>query len=414
MSVQHSVNIQLKLSGDQQLKFLEELVSLLHQDNNEPEAPHLPDARPVDSALGNQGQRTDSYPRSDTPPRYALHGRDSVQQLVQTELTSPEVNSEEASLSPSNASGPRFSHMPHPPRYPPPQRSAPHLHRTLRPSIHLKRCPSIDIDPHLYLNEAELMIVSSNSWQSRHTPRELSSVFGAGYGSSLGESGNEAGKDMSKSQYWLESGEYRLQEWLRKKDRECLLKKRKQREIRRREHRRVQAEAARRTEREDEARAAYQEWLQKKRVNKKSLKIQNQPTATITTQANETCYEEQNGTPTKQPDRSLQRRPSGARSFIRKSPVARQPTGVQLAPSKQVQCTPRKSITAIKVVSRAKRVRQARETATKDGTECDESLPEDLQQIAKGLRKMRLQQKDYSKRHVYTGLSVKHKTRSRS
>ena len=431
------MNIQLQLGGDQQLKFLEELVSLLHQSNNsngnEPEAPALTATRPAvnSSTLGN-GQRSDS----NTPPRHVLRGSDSVRhvQISRSELTSPigshstvhaaSTSTEEASPSACSASGPRFPH-PHPPSYPPPQRTAPPY---VRPSSHLKKYPSIDVDvdPHLYLNEAELAIISSNSWQLdlQHSPRELSSVLSPGYGSSLGdssnlqhsprvlssvlspgsslgESRNEAGPgtEVFKSRYWLrENGEHCLQEWLRKKDGEYLLKKRKVREIRRREHRKEQAEAARRTEREDKARAAYQKWLLKKTAE--GVKVENRPTV---------HREEQNPTTVKQQHRSLQRRPHRVRTSPSPSPVARQPTGVSPTPKtasiKQdlVHRVPRKRPTFeewLQCKDKDKPSKRAIKYA-------DKSLPEDLQQIAKGLRKLRLQRKEYSKRHVYTGMSLK-------
>lgn len=402
MSLPHSVNIQLQLSGDQQLKFLEELVSLLHQrdsSGNEPEVPDLATTRPASGPLGGCCQ-------SDTPPRHVLRGRDSVQhlQISRIEFTSPSVShssvhdgaastsTEEASLSPCSASGPRFPH-PHPPSYPPPQRTTPPF---VRPSSHLKKHPSVrDGDPHLYLNEAELAIISSNTWQLQHSPRELSSVLSPGYGSSSGESSNEAdpGTDVSKSRYWLRgNSEHRLQEWLRKKDMEYLLKRRKEREIRKRENRKEQAEAVRRTEREDKARAAYQVWLQRKTAE---VKVESKPTD---------HHEEQNPSTIKQQCRSLQRRPHRARTSS-SSQVARQPTGVSSTPntasSKQVRHMPRKGATFEEWL-------QCKDKLSKCAvTNADKSLPEDLQHIVKGLRKLRLQHKEYSKRHVYTGMSSK-------
>lgn len=407
----HSVNIHLKLSGEQQLKFLEEVISLLHCDPG-----------------GDSSSDGTASVGAHHSPRHFEHKTNSARATQESQTSEEHLqrcrSSELLHLKgiPSSypTSAKSFSDfrphrsksiLPRPPSSSPPPQSASRFHRArrvVRPPLqkqHSIDADHLEIDPYLYLNEAELALISSqqtpslSSWTSPHALYNSSWLFSRR--SSRSELADE--RHMHKSECWLkESDRHQLQEWLSKKDRECYLKKKEKLRQQKQKQKQREIEADRARERAEQAKEAYRQWLEKKQANYKKMKT---PSLEIHTPLRRTVSQVQS------------KRQKGLCNPVQKrfpvpgiNPITTLARKKKALPLRE-QAQPVHSTLPVKQRTSFEEWLQAKnkeKRAVKRRTK-SETPPKDLQRIAKDMQKVRLQQKEYSKKHVDTGI-VKHRT----
>lgn len=418
----YPVNIQLKLSDREQLKFLEEIISLLHvhQDKEGLES---------NLAMGV------TPPVTPVPQRYSpcvseeeMEGRWNASSKMVTALkdtTLPSFDSTPRSLNHTSFEVGSSIFPPHPPTTHPPasaSSSSVKFRRIIRPQpqklvsqvrpssevglthemtqIHTDSI-GFELRPQHYLNEAELALISSQQPLSFSQSGNIHSYFVPKSNDSDFKFGREATPLHIKSEYWLkETNEQRLQEWLLKKDRDCLLQRKRDLKRRQLERRERAAKAAQASEKAEQAKVAYQTWLDGKReenrrqrlARKRSVSVQPMPEKSAALHS-----EIQPRPPNSAP-------PQSSRSIIRKLiKTSKQKPKVSVPltnQQKKISKTTSKRLTFKEWIQ----LKEKEKASKKTKDERTGQLPEDLQKIARGMRKLRLQHKDYSKRHVDSGL----------
>ena len=374
-----SVNIHLKLSGTQQLRFLEELVSMLHSngDIGEASAVHKDD---VDLAVDDL-HKDDTNERglgAEQMFRTAKHdGNTQNTKAFQHSCEDPIMIPPSSRIVSHNERSPLFSNFifPHPSSSAPPDKSAPRFQRARR----VRRC-SVEVDPSLYLNDAELALVSTESpilqaplWSVLRRSEEF-----------------EKGGNSHKSDYWLkESSGYLQQQWLKEKDRACLLQRQEELKKRRKEHRECEEEAAKARERAEVARKAYGSWLQRKRAE-----LRKQKKAATFASPQDQIIDKPTYSSTQK--RSLSRSSSAPRKIRHYNNSPPTPT-----------FSPQQKASASKKKVTFEEWLQLKDSKRRSKNRTDQSVPEDLQMVAREMRKMRLQQKEYSKKRVDSGIAKK-------
>ena len=419
----YPVNIQLKLSDREQLKFLEEIISLLHvhQDKEGLES---------NLAMGV------TPPVTPVPQRYSpcvseeeMEGRWNASSKMVTALkdtTLPSFDSTPRSLNHTSFEVGSSIFPPHPPTTHPPasaSSSSVKFRRIIRPQpqklvsqvrpssevglthemtqIHTDSI-GFELRPQHYLNEAELALISSQQPLSFSQSGNIHSYFVPKSNDSDFKFGRREATPLHiKSEYWLkETNEQRLQEWLLKKDRDCLLQRKRDLKRRQLERRERAAKAAQASEKAEQAKVAYQTWLDGKReenrrqrlARKRSVSVQPMPEKSAALHS-----EIQPRPPNSAP-------PQSSRSIIRKLiKTSKQKPKVSVPltnQQKKISKTTSKRLTFKEWIQ----LKEKEKASKKTKDERTGQLPEDLQKIARGMRKLRLQHKDYSKRHVDSGL----------
>lgn len=420
----YPVNIQLKLSDREQLKFLEEIISLLHvhQDREGLES---------NLAMGV------TPPMTHVPNRYSpcvseeeMEGRWNASSNVMTALkdtTLPSFDSTPRSLNHTSFEDGSSIFPPHPPTtHPPPSASSSSvkfrriirpqpqkLVSQVRPSSEVslthettqKHTDSIEFElrPQHYLNEAELALISSQHPLSFSQSGNIHSYFVPKSSESDFKFGRREATPLHiKSEYWLkETNEQHLQEWLLKKDRDCLLQRKRDLKRRQLKCRERAAKAAQASEKAEQAKVAYQKWLDGKRAEnrrqrstrKRSVSVQPMPEKSAALHS-----EIQPRPPNSAPPQS---------SIIRRLIKASKQTPKVSVPLTNQQNKTSKTTSKRLTFKEWIQLKEKEKASKKTKVVMDEGtgqLPEDLQKIARGMRKLRLQHKDYSKRHVDSGL----------
>lgn len=379
-----SVNVHLKLTGEQQLSLLEELLALLHHDREE-EA--TKDDAKEDHSRALRLQFSTSRPAA--PVAQTNNGLEPAA----GDTVVPLVPLPPTSAPPDNA-----------------RRRVQRAGRTIHGRTKRRSRPvDIDVDPHLYLNEAEITLLSLSSRASirpAHSDPDVSQQlspqshfqrrFAADSRSCSASGQTRMGQDKRKSGFWLQSSVSTLtQSWLRQKNEEFFLKRRNEQRERREKRRMTRERSLRESERREEARSAYDSWLQQKRAEEKAKKTKT----AVEDKRYSSQFQSHHPTPTAAP-------PTGAQS-MRARPL-RKPAQQHGQPESYPLSVAAPTAAATTIIKRQisfdewarQKARKSRHSVQRDTSN---DLPEDLQAIVKGVRKLRLQQKESSKKHVDTG-----------
>lgn len=146
--------------------------------------------------------------------------------------------------------------------------------RTLHTQSGANRAEREVIDPRMYLNEAELALLSAQ--RSPDLPDGSNAI-------SRAHANPRAKRETTQSSFWIrESSEDQLAEWLQRKERERCEKKRQEVQKQREEMREQEAKAMQQRERKELASVAYESWLRKKRVYLQEEKRGNLRTTQLT------------------------------------------------------------------------------------------------------------------------------------
>lgn len=415
----YPVNIQLKLGGTEQLKFLEEIISLLHVDQD------------------SEGLESNLAPATDVPRRYSpcvseeeMESRWNASSNVVTALKDTTLSSFDTT--PRSLNHTSFedgsSIFPHPPTTHPPSStsSSVKFRRVIRPQPQKlvsqvrptsevgltrettqKHTDSIELElrPQHYLNEAELALIRSQQPLSfSQSGKMMNSFLVPKSTESDFKFGRREASPLHRSEYWLkDTNEQHLQEWLLKKDRDCLLQRKKDLKRHQLERKERAAKAAQVNEKAKQAKVAYQTWLDGKRAEERRRRLTRKRSVSVQPilQRNTALHSGIQPRPPNSapPQSSIIRRPIKASNKQRLKvsvPLTNQQNKTSKTTSKRL---------TFKDWIQLKEKEKASKKAKNQGSS---QLPEDLQKIARGVRKLRLQQKDYSKRHVDSGLPKHH------
>ncbi len=365
----HSVNLHLKLSGEQQLRFLEELVSLLHHDEE------------GGTAGASNGNLT---PEEGSPHSNCLQLRAANSESSQI-CSSTATQTGKCLGSEARATAPL---VPHPPTSAPPTPTR-HTRRAGRRTLRHTR---IEVNPHLYLNEAELALLSVPS----QTPDQSTSAVNnpdtwPNPSLTLSSQSNfprtlatteasvldqwQTDQQLRKSGFWLRDTEaHFVQSWLRRKNREYHLKRRSDRKQRREEQKQLKERALREVEKAEEARRAYDRWLQQKRTEKTA---QRPKTAAQKDPPSQTHHQ------LPQPVRRA------ATTQTVKAPKPATLHSLQSAQQQTHSTSASPASAAKRQISFEEWVQlKSRQTKQVKHRDVSNDLPEDLQAITKGMRKL--------------------------
>lgn len=185
-----------------------------------------------------------------------------------------------------------------------------------------------------------------------------------------------------------ESEEDRVQEWLQKKDREFLLKRRAEKRARQREMKEKEKERERQEERDRQAKDAYQQWLQRKKREGRRRRRKEED-------KKETGLREEPPGQRQKPARVPPAPWPHKRRRVKKRPSTPQETQLQ-SEIGQIK----KKITYQDWMQQ-KEKEKAAQARRKEG----DTVPEDVQRIVRGVRRLRLQQKASAKKHVDSGIA---------
>lgn len=419
----YPVNIQLKLSGTEQLKFLEEIISLLHvhQDSEGLES---------NLAMGVTPPTTHISQRySPCVSEEEMESRWNASSNVVTALKDTTLSSFDATPQLLNHTSfeDGSSIFPHPPAtHPPPSASSSAKFRRVirpqpqklvsqvRPTSEMgltrettqKHTDSIEFElrPQHYLNEAELALIRSQQPLSFSQSGNMHSFFVPKSSESDFKLGRRETSPLHRSEYWLkDTNEQHLQEWLLKKDRDWLLQRKKDLKRRQLERKKRAAKAAQVNEKAKQAKVAYQTWLDGKRAEDRRRRLTRKRSISVQPilQRNTALHSEIQPRPPNSapPQSSIIRRPIKASNKQRPT-VSAPLTNQENKTSKTIS----KRLTFKEWIQLKEKEKASKKAKDQGGGQ----LPEDLQKIARGVRKLRLQQKDYSKRHVDSGLPKHH------
>ena len=405
----HPVNIQLNVSGTQQLKFLEEIISLLHIHQ---------DAQDGSRELDSDVPMTVTSPATGTQlphmhsPCVSEEGMEDDHCASSANIDTGKKDLTTPPLGSFLDSAPQYHHnhhttfrkfgdgssiYPHPPASPPPQSalSAMKFRKTVRPQTekHYRATFELELSPHHYLNEAELALIYSQQ------PLSFARINMDMKPPAMpwSRSGELKGREACRSDYWLrDSSEQRLQDWLLKKDKECLLQRRNDLKRHRLKCKEREATAIQEIEKAKRAKLAYQTWLDKKREeDKRARRRRSVSVHPIPLKGSVQSLIQPQRPCSVQPQSSIIRRPLKQRQK-QKQKQLHVPLKAQLQ-----QNNPTSSISKRLTF---KEWVQLKERDRKNTSSREGQVPEDFQKIARGMRKMRLQQKDCSKKRVDSGL----------
>jgi len=412
----HPVNIQLNLSGTRQLEFLEEIISLLHvhQDAHASNRERDSDL-PVGMTSSVTGTQLPHMPSPCVNDEGVKDDHDAASANMDTDLTSPPLGSFFNSAPQSHHNhctnfsgfGDGSSIFPHPPASPPPQGalSAMKFRRMVRP--HSQKHHEFELNPHHYLNEAELAVMYSHqplSFALSNVDVQPSATACSGTMSTSTKDELKRKSSMCRSDYWLkDSSEPHLQDWLLKKDKECLLQRRNNLIRHQLKCKEREAKVIQKIEKAKQSKLAYQTWLDRKREEDKMV-MKKRPESVHPVPLRESMVQPK--TKPEQPS-SVQLQPCIIRRPIKSFKQKRKhiPLKDQQQNSNSTSSTS-KRMTFKEWVQLKERDRKSMKS--KSVKDCYEGqVPEDLQKITRGMRKLRLQQKDCSKKHVDSGLVKK-------
>ena len=255
--------------------------------------------------------------------------------------------------------------------------------------------PIPPIDPREFLNPAELLLVSERS-AARPASRRRASLTDSSHQAPY--RGTEREGRGPPSRCWLrESEEDEVREWLRRKDREFLLKKRAEKRTRKREIKEKDKERERQEERDRQAKDAYQQWLQRKKREGRWRRRREED-------RREAEQRERTQVQKQRPARASNL-PSAPLPCKRRR-VQRRPSTPQQTQQQPETARTKKRITFqdwVKQKEKEKAAVQAQKKEEEEGG--GDTVPEDVQRIVRGVRRLRLQQKASARKHVDSGIA---------